>query len=232
MFFFPYREKTSDQAHKVKEEAQFPCVCIALEGGDVSSWSVDYQERVGRIYRTLFGRVFQLLRWRGVSYQDARDLTCEGVLFALEQGAKEAEDLWQNDRHFLNWLRKVGVNRVLDRSRRKKPVLVEDPDHLAARDHSGHPHECIPLLHDCLKKLPDVERRVLEEYYLQQKTDVEVGEKVLGGRPSSAVGQQARRIRKRAEQQLRRLLLEHGLDPEDWSIDWGLLRRRTHEELP
>ena len=49
------------------------------------------------------------------------------------------------------------------------------------------------------------------------------GRAIFGGRTTSIPD------RKRAEQQLRRLLLERGLDPEDWSVTEEVLAKAREE---
>jgi hypothetical protein len=69
-------------------------------------------------------------------------------------------------------------------------------------------------------QLPGQDRQILEWYYYDRYKDVEIGMRLFPGQGTdSALGQRARKLRRRSLGQLRALLLKRGVDPEDWSPD-------------
>jgi hypothetical protein len=73
---------------------------------------------------------------------------------------------------------------------------------------------------DCFVQLLPQDQRILEWYYWDGLTDVQIGEILFNpseGTPA-ALGQRARRLRLEGLARLRECLLQRGFDPESWNF--------------
>ncbi len=127
--------------------------------------------------------------------------------------------------HFVDWFVKVAYRCALDRRRRKVRGPQPEPDDPPGPDRG--PRACSPEVWECLNQLPPQSRRILLlcSYYRpkgrDRMTDQDIGELEFlpDGRTPAARAQQAGKLRKKAEEELRRLLLAKGLDPKTWKME-------------
>ena len=124
--------------------------------------------------------------------------------------------------HFCNWVRRTAVWRAHDALRRRgrhEPLPDDRPGgearnrQLPERPGEGRRKERLRVW-ECLQRLPADERALVLDYYYEGRTDAQLGDGLYGDGSPQARGLRARRVRLRALARLRRLLLEHGVGPE------------------
>ena len=150
----------------------------------------------------------------------------------------QAYEVWRNDPHYFAnrdltaWTSQRASWRALDRLRergRHAPL---------AEEHAGEAGEGVGALIDpsdaeadrrltrdrhitwrSLQQLPEQDRRILEGYYYDDRTDQEIGAELFGDEGTEqARGLRVWRRRRKAHERLRTLLLENGIDPTDYGV--------------
>lgn len=174
-------------------------------------WPEDWAEKA---YPIVYGRVYHRLRRRGVSQAEAAELAEDAAQHAFLKAAEGAGPPagFSSFAHFVNWLVLVAYRHALDELRRPGHRARRLPDVLVAPP--GGEGEYSPQVWECLKHLQLQERRILLLYYYHDLTDVDIG--LLEFDPDDgtpeALGQRAHKLRHKALDHLRQLLMDEGLD--------------------
>jgi DNA-directed RNA polymerase specialized sigma24 family protein len=157
--------------------------------------------------------------------QLAEEVSADSLSQAWEQWAADHDYFLHHD--LIAWSTRRAAWRALDRLRRRnriRPLPEECGEAGWAVPVRGLRESAaasaIPdreIACRCLEQLPPAERAVLVGHHFEGKTDQEMGEVLDGdeGTPQ-ARGLRAWRLRRKAYDRLRALLIQEGVDPSDW----------------
>lgn len=176
-------------------------------------FSSEFEAELNRAQVPILG---YLVRLTG-NLADARDLLQVSNLTVWDK-----RDSFEVGSDFVAWMRVIARNHYLNESRRWQsrktvPLLDMDLEQMVESRHAEREKEESRkrrLLQVCLGKLPDSQRGVVEQFYLQGNTLEELGE--AKGRKANAIAQ----LLHRARQNLIRCVRQesHGeLDNEDFT---------------
>ncbi|MCI0457940.1 MAG: sigma-70 family RNA polymerase sigma factor [Gemmataceae bacterium] len=175
------------------------------------SWLAEDPERVARATAAC-NRLYNRLRAHGLPATTAADLAADTTqtAFVKAQKLERSPNPFADERHLVNWLALVAYRAALDELRRRsvRPLPPSVEELLPARDQDTTSGE----VWACLQQLDRTERQVLLWYYYDSQTDVQIGQQLFAGAATeSASGQRARKLRLRALDRLRELLVRRGL---------------------
>jgi RNA polymerase sigma factor (sigma-70 family) len=172
-------------------------------------------------YPSVFRAVYRYLRRRGLPHDRAVDLAEEATQEAARRAAERQgiPGYFDSREHLRNWMVNVARNYARDRLARERagqfPEGYDEPQRPSSRE------DFFARVWDCFSQLPAQDQRILEWYYWDGLTDVEIGRSLFD--PSegtaAALGQRARRVRVTAQARLRECLLLRGFDPAEWNLD-------------
>jgi DNA-directed RNA polymerase specialized sigma24 family protein len=189
-----------------------------------------FEESLARAYPVILNR----LASRFNDPQLAEEVSVDSLGWAFEKWRADPEYFRTHD--LTAWSSRLAAWRALDRLRertRHRPLPDEHPldgdDFIPSP--SVHPRResaSESLLRDreitwnCLQKLSNEDRAILQGYYYDGFTDQELGSALFGPSASTqANGLKVWRRRQRAHARLRELLVNGGIDPTDWSNPGG-----------
>jgi DNA-directed RNA polymerase specialized sigma24 family protein len=180
------------------------------------AWTRRFQGWAPRAYRVVYGQ----LGYR-FDPQLAEEVLHDALSRAWWEGLSRP-GCFESFAHFCNWVRQTAAWRAHDALRRRarhEPLpddrpggegrnrqLPEGPGERRRRERRQ--------VWECLQRLPAGERALVLDYYYEGRTDVQLGDGLYPDGSPQARGLRARRVRLRALANLRRLLLEHGVGPE------------------
>lgn len=167
-------------------------------------------EAFGALYVRYFDRIYGYLRMTLRDRHDAEDLTQQVFLNALDH-------LDQQNQAFQPWLFRIARNLLVDHLRKKRPTLLEDPEHLPDRLGLDAPdaesvRSRLTWMSESevarlIERLPTAQHQVIILRYLIGLTMEEIAE-VLGRSLTSV-----RHLDHRARQNLRTRLIALGRGP-------------------
>jgi DNA-directed RNA polymerase specialized sigma24 family protein len=181
------------------------------------SWPADYRACAEEASAVVFRRLHHRLRGRGLTATVAAELAAEAAQGAFVKVHRQPgfPGCCQSERHYVNWLVKVAYRNALDELRRKKAFPLPGADALLAP--ADEDQSARSLVWECLLQLPAPAREILLWYYYDGCTDSQIGLRLFPGQgTAAALGQRARKLRRAALNRLRALLLQRGVDPDDW----------------
>lgn len=182
-------------------------------------WPDDFADWYEWAYPHVYRAVYWHLRSRGLPDARARELAEEATQEAACRAAERTDPgYFQSQEHFRNWMITVARRYADERLAHERAVQLHE-GHDAPASKSSRA-ERFGAVWDCFSQLSAEEQNILDWYYWDGLTDVEIGQILFDpseGTPA-ALGQRARRRRLAAEAHLRGCLLENGIAPEDWHL--------------
>jgi RNA polymerase sigma factor (sigma-70 family) len=157
----------------------------------------------------------------GVARVRAHDLAEDALQEALSKVITQSSVRFSNFKEFERFTIRCAINHAIDMLRKVRRER-HMPD---GYDRPGEPAKgvraCLWLVCDCLKQLPEEERRLLERYLYE---GLSLDELAVAFLPPDGREPNARRLvifrwRRAILERLRNLLLERGLDPSDWTVN-------------
>lgn len=140
--------------------------------------------RFDALYELHFERVYGFIAGRVHDRATAEDLTSEVFCKAL---ANLRSYEWRGI-PFLAWLLRIAANAVIDRSQRasrEHPIADDPPDHGVKPDMRAIENRA--RLFQLVKGLPETQRRVVQERFVDQRSIREIAERL--GRSKGAIKQ-------------------------------------------
>lgn len=140
--------------------------------------------RFDALYELHFDRVYGFIAGRVHDRATAEDLTSD-VFYKALANLKSFE--WRGV-PFLAWLLRIAANAVIDRSQRasrERPMLDDPPDPGVKPDMRAIEHRA--RLFQLVKRLPETQRRVVQERFVDQRSIREIAERL--GKSEGAIKQ-------------------------------------------
>jgi RNA polymerase sigma-70 factor (ECF subfamily) len=140
--------------------------------------------RFDALYELHFERVYAFIAGRVHDRATAEDLTSE-VFYKALANLKNFE--WRGV-PFVAWLLRIAGNAVIDRSQRasrEHPMADDPPDPSAKPDMRGIEHRA--RLFQLVQRLPEMQRRVVQERFVDQRSIREIAERL--GKSEGAIKQ-------------------------------------------
>ena len=117
--------------------------------------------------------------------------------------------------HFARWIATVARNELIDTLRKRlrqqavnlEGIEIEQHEELATPD-----EEVVTLLHQCMAELPEESKQILTLYYFEGLNDESISNRLEKSLTTIW------RRRREALAELRRMLLQAGLDPVSWDL--------------
>jgi DNA-directed RNA polymerase specialized sigma24 family protein len=182
--------------------------------------------------KSTFVLVSQRLTRRYGDPQLAEEVTWDCLTRAFE--------VWMEDPHYFEehdltaWISQRATWRALDRLRERSKFAPLVEEHASGEEDGESPHAPLIDLADeeavqgrerdrqitweSLQQLDENDRRILEGYYYDHRTDQELGAQLYDDECSDqARGLRIWRRRQKAHALLERLLVENGIDPTDYT---------------
>lgn len=153
--------------------------------------------RFDALYDLHFERVYGFIAGRVGDRATAEDLTSD-VFYKALANLKSYE--WRGV-PFLAWLLRIAANAVIDRSQRafrERPIGDDPPDLGAKPDMRAIEHRA--RLFQLVKRLPETQRRVVQERFVDQRSIREVAERL--GKTEGAIKQLQLRALERLRAQM------------------------------
>jgi RNA polymerase sigma factor (sigma-70 family) len=150
------------------------------------------------------------------------DAISEALVKALHMEA-ETPGYFRSAEHLVNWLKRTAYWAMINAYRRarrdpSRPLPAGNEGSLvdprSRRARGSWQAEDRQAVWDCLRRLPEAERLLLEGRYYERLTDVELARRLyqVWSASAPAMGQRARQDRLRAQTQLAELLREQGVN--------------------
>lgn len=153
--------------------------------------------RFDALYEMHFERVYGFIAGRVHDRATAEDLTSE-VFYKALANLKDYE--WRGV-PFVAWLLRIAANAVIDRSQRafrEHPMSNDPPDPGVNPDMRAIEHRA--RLFQFVKRLPEMQRRVVQERFVDQRSIREIAERV--GKSEGAIKQLQLRALERLRAQM------------------------------
>jgi len=153
--------------------------------------------RFDALYELHFERVYAFIAGRVPDRATAEDLTSE-VFYKALANLKSYE--WRGV-SFVAWLLRIAANAVIDRARRasrEHPMLDDPPDPGVTPDMRTVEHRA--RLFQLVQRLPETQRRVVEERFVDQRSIREIAERL--GKSEGAIKQLQLRALERLREQI------------------------------
>lgn len=154
-------------------------------------------ERFDALYELHFERVYGFIASRVHDRATAEDLASE-VFYKALANLKSYE--WRGV-PFVAWLLRIAANAIIDRSQRasrEHPMLDDPPDPGMKPDMRTIEHRA--RLFQLVKRLPETQRRVVEERFVDQRSIREIAERL--GKSEGAIKQLQLRALERLRAQM------------------------------
>ena len=154
--------------------------------------------RFDALYELHFGRVYGFIAGRGHDRATAEDLTSD-VFYRALANLKSYE--WRGV-PFVAWLLRIAANAVIDRSQRasrEHPMADDPPDPGVKPDMRAIEHRA--RLFQLVKRLPETQRRVVHERFVDQRSIREIAERL--GKSEGAIKQLQLRALERLRAQMK-----------------------------
>jgi RNA polymerase sigma factor (sigma-70 family) len=183
-------------------------------------WPDDFPDWYEWAYPQVYRVVYRYLRRRGLLHDRAADLAEESTQEAARRAAERtgSPEYFDSGQGLRNWMSTVARNYASDQLDLEHagqfPEGHDEPHRPSSRE------EFFAGVWECLVRLPPQDQRILDWYYWDRLTDVEIGQALFNpseGTPP-ALGQRARRLRLEAQARLRECLLQRGIDPLEWNL--------------
>ncbi|HKW32439.1 MAG TPA: sigma-70 family RNA polymerase sigma factor [Candidatus Acidoferrum sp.] len=153
--------------------------------------------RFEALYELHFERVYGFIAGRVHDRATAEDLTSE-VFYKALANLKSYEC---RGVPFAAWLLRIAANAVIDRSQRasrERPMMDDPPDPGVKPDMRAIEHRA--RLFQLVKRLPETQRRVVEERFVDQRSIREIAERL--GKSEGAIKQLQLRALERLREQM------------------------------
>lgn len=140
--------------------------------------------RFDALYELHFERVYGFIAGRVHDRATAEDLTSD-VFYKALANLKSYE--WRGV-PFVAWLLRIAVNAIIDRSQRasrERPMMDDPPDPGVKPDMRAIEHRA--RLFQLVKRLPETQRRVVQERFVDQRSIREIAERL--GKSEGAIKQ-------------------------------------------
>lgn len=154
--------------------------------------------RFDALYELHFGRVYGFIAGRVHDRATAEDLTSD-VFYRALANLKSYE--WRGV-PFVAWLLRIAANAVIDRSQRasrEHPMADDPPDPGVKPDMRAIEHRA--RLFQLVKRLPETQRRVVHERFVDQRSIREIAERL--GKSEGAIKQLQLRALERLRAQMK-----------------------------
>lgn len=152
----------------------------------------------GLIYDEFLNPIFRFIRMQVRDQVEAEDLTQEVFLKAFSR----LDQFGKNGDNFKSWLYQIARTTVLDWYKKKKMVIVDDPEEVFGRLESTHgnplleaeKHELAEDLAEALAKIGHTDREILVLHYVNDLSHAEIAT-VLGLSEDAVRQRKSRAIR-------------------------------------